>query len=87
MQLNQTLTSAGSTNVVEADGNLMLMAVITEDTATRSVQLELAIGADWVPIGTALTAVGTVEIVCPGGRYRATFTGTTIVDIQIGLAT
>ncbi len=87
MQLNETLTVAGQTTVVEADGNLMLLAVITEDTATLNVQLELAIGSDWVPIGTALTAVGTEEIVIPGGRYRANFTGTTIVDIQIGMAT
>ncbi len=87
MQLNQTLTSAGQTNVVEADGKLMLMAVISEDTASLNCQLQLAIGADWVNIGAALTAVGTIEIVCPGGRYRVDFTGTTIVDCQIGLAT
>ncbi len=87
MQLNETLTSAGNTSVVEADGNLLLLAVISEDTATLSVQLQLAIGADWVPIGSPLTAVGTAEIVVPGGRYRAAFTGTTIVDCQIGMAT
>ncbi len=87
MQLNETLVLAGQTSVVEADGNLMLLAVISEDTATLTVQLQLAIGADWVNIGTALTAVGTEEIVIPGGRYRANFTGTTIVDIQIGMAT
>lgn len=87
MQLNQVLTEAGTTDVVEADGNLMLMAVIAEDTASLNVQLQLAIGADWVNIGSALTVVGTVEIVIPGGRYRAIFTGTTIVNIQIGLAT
>ena len=87
MQLNETLTSAGQTSVVEADGNLLLLAVITEDTATLNVQLQLSIRGDWVNIGTALTAVGTVEIVVPGGRYRANFTGTTIVDCQIGMAT
>ena len=87
MQLNETLTAAGQTSVVEADGNLLLLAVITEDTATLTVQLQIAIGTDWVNIGRALTAVGTEEIVVPGGRFRADFTGTTIVDIQIGMAT
>ncbi len=87
MQLNETLTAAGQTSVVEADGNLLLLAVITEDTATLTVQLQIAIGSDWVNIGTALTAIGTEEIVVPGGRFRANFTGTTIVDCQIGMAT
>ncbi len=87
MQLNQTLTAAGQTDIVEADGNDLLLVVISEDTATLSVQLELQIGTDWVPVGAPLTAVGSVLLVVPEGRYRADFTGTTIVDCQIGIAT
>ncbi len=87
MQLNQTLVAAGNTVVKEVDGNLLLLAVIAETTTSLSVQLELRIGVDWVPIGTALTAVGTVEIVVPGGAYRAALTGADITSVQIGMAT
>ncbi len=87
MQLNEILTEAGQTSEVEADGKLMLLAVIAEDTASLVAQLQIRIGADWVNIGTALTAIGTISIVVPGGFFRVNFTGTTIVDIQIGLAT
>ena len=87
MQLNETLVAAGQTSEVVADGNHLLLAVIAETATTISVQLELRIGASWVPIGAPLTAVGTLLQEVPDGTYRADFTGSVITSCQIGMAT
>ena len=64
------------------------MAVIAETATTLSAQLEAGIGADWVPVGAPLTAVGSQVVDVPNDvPLRISLTGTVITSVQLGLAT
>lgn len=86
--LNQTLSGPGSTAAHVSNSQTLLFALIAQTSTSISAQLEAQIGADWVPVGTPLTAVGTVVVAVPNDvAFRVTVSGVAVTNAQIGIAT
>lgn len=86
--LNQTLTGPGSTAVHVANSETCLFALIAVTATSISAQLECGVGADWVPVSTPLTAIGSAVINVPNDLpLRATITGVAVTNAQVGIAT
>lgn len=81
-----SLVADGSTPYIEAAARYLVAIGGVFGGGTAKIEISADDGTTWATYGTGITAATAVEVALPpGGRLRATLTGSTSPSLSIGI--